>query len=481
MPKRLEKLRLENFRGATCPVEIEFDASKTATMIFGENGTGKSTIVDAIDFVCNGNLGSLETRSIGQSKIQHIPSLNTEPSQVKVSVVSNGDTWQVTLSERHPPVDKLCAQILRRNQILDVINAQPRDRYQTIKSFVEVPNVQKCEDTLREAKRITEEKLNFAIQAQQQAVCALEKYWQDEGSEGDNATEWALEQSKKSADALRSDIDSVTKVLRAIASAINERTQLASAEKEHADAETKRKEAEDALSRAIETFGESNTSTSLVQVLQDAQTYLSENQTVTACPVCGKPGVGSELLGRVTTCLESLRTIVALKQNLDEAKRASGVAAVIVRRHRASLISTVKELLRILEGCTIQKVAELKRNLEVFSKSAEGGVTPDGDVIRFSHEALTLIESYQGSLQTNYEAAQRTLNRLTAIKSYFMAVQEKDKKRIELNELFKKFLVMLDVVEGQRKQYAESILLAISSDAETMYLKVHPNENIGSI
>jgi len=481
MPKRLEKLRLENFGGATCPVLIEFDTSKTAVMIFGENGTGKSTIVDAIDFVCNGNLGSLETRSIGQSKIQHIPSLKTEPSQVKVSVVYNGDIWDATLTERQPPVDIPLAQILRRNQILDVINAQPRDRYQTIRSFVEVPNVQKCEDTLREARRITEEKLSFAIQAQQQAVDALEKYWQDEGSESENATKWASEQSKKNAGDLRSDIDSLTKVLRAMASAINERTRLANAEKEHDDAEAKREEAKEALARSVEAVGESSTSASLVQVLQDAQTYLNENQTVTECPVCGRNIAGSELLARITKCLESLRNIVALKQKLDDAKRTTAGTVAVVRKCRISLVNAMRALSHVVEDCTIQQIAGLKRSLEIFSKPAEGGADPGGDVIRFSHEALTLIESYQGSLQTDCDSAQRTLNRLTAIKNYFTMVQEKTKNRIELNELFKKLAAMLDVVEGQRKQYAESILLAMSSDVEAMYLKVHPNENIGGI
>jgi len=41
MPNRIEKLRLENFRGAACPVEIHFDTTKPAVMVFGENGTGK--------------------------------------------------------------------------------------------------------------------------------------------------------------------------------------------------------------------------------------------------------------------------------------------------------------------------------------------------------------------------------------------------------------------------------------------------------
>ena len=53
MTKRVESITLDNFKGATNKVTIDFDTSKPVVIIFGENGTGKSTIVDAIDFVCN--------------------------------------------------------------------------------------------------------------------------------------------------------------------------------------------------------------------------------------------------------------------------------------------------------------------------------------------------------------------------------------------------------------------------------------------
>jgi DNA repair exonuclease SbcCD ATPase subunit len=45
---KLLKLGIRSFRGATQPVVIDFDTDKKITMIFGENGNGKSTIADAI-------------------------------------------------------------------------------------------------------------------------------------------------------------------------------------------------------------------------------------------------------------------------------------------------------------------------------------------------------------------------------------------------------------------------------------------------
>jgi len=50
MKMPLQQLTIGGFRGATQLVEIKFE-DKPVVMIFGENGTGKTTIVDAIDFV----------------------------------------------------------------------------------------------------------------------------------------------------------------------------------------------------------------------------------------------------------------------------------------------------------------------------------------------------------------------------------------------------------------------------------------------
>ena len=63
MPKRIESITLEKFKGATNNVTIDFDTSKPVVIIFGENGSGKSTIIDAIDFVFNDSFGSIDQRS----------------------------------------------------------------------------------------------------------------------------------------------------------------------------------------------------------------------------------------------------------------------------------------------------------------------------------------------------------------------------------------------------------------------------------
>ena len=62
---KLAAVHLEGFRGATRRISVKFDPSKPVSVLFGENGTGKSSVVDAIDFACNQNFGSLVAKSLG--------------------------------------------------------------------------------------------------------------------------------------------------------------------------------------------------------------------------------------------------------------------------------------------------------------------------------------------------------------------------------------------------------------------------------
>ncbi len=94
MTRTIENILIENFKGATIPIPFEFDASKKIVVIFGESGTGKSTIVDAIDFVCNQCFGCLDQNSVGSKKHELIASLNVNSDKIKV--VLKGDVARDT-------------------------------------------------------------------------------------------------------------------------------------------------------------------------------------------------------------------------------------------------------------------------------------------------------------------------------------------------------------------------------------------------
>ena len=80
---KLTAVHLEGFRGATRRISVKFDPSKPVSVLFGENGAGKSSVVDAIDFACNQSFGSLATKSLsGERKHNHVGAITNMPKTI---------------------------------------------------------------------------------------------------------------------------------------------------------------------------------------------------------------------------------------------------------------------------------------------------------------------------------------------------------------------------------------------------------------
>jgi len=486
MAKRIEKICLEKFRGATCPVEIGFDTSKPAVMIFGENGTGKSTIVDAMDFVCNGNIGSLEDRSIGQVRGQYLPSINSDSQDLKVTISFDGKVWEAKHSRQGAsitgPNGRPTARILRRSEILNVMNAQPHERYQEIQSFLELPNIQGCEQKLRETNLNISRDLDAAARAKEQAIEALERFWKAEGSVGENHLKWAAQESKKDHGELQNTVDVLTSILMAITNAINVRNQLNTAIKNHEDAEIKRKRAEEELEKAVSEIKDDDASGPLITLLQDALQFLKGHQKTKKCPVCEHKNDVATLQERIGARLGSMHNLVKLTNNLETIKRNTSATVTISRQRQIDFINTMNILCGVVNENKNSQIAKLEVDWSKFTKAEEDGkTTTDENIVKLAHDALQIIESLQESTQSESDDVRRSLNRLNAIKGHFKTVEEKAYVASNLEKLSQTLGEMVRIVEQQRKLYVEGILDSISEEVDQMYLKVHPNENIGNI
>src|SRR5262245_66543348 len=146
MNKRIEKITLTRFRGATTTTEVVFDPRKSITFIFGENGSGKSSIVDAIDFVCNQAPGSLADRSSTRPK-EHLPAIGYKANDIMVELTCGGRAWiakfvgaKILSSDGATlPV----AHVLRRGRLLTLIDAQPVVRLKQLHNFIVVDGVER--------------------------------------------------------------------------------------------------------------------------------------------------------------------------------------------------------------------------------------------------------------------------------------------------------------------------------------------------
>ena len=215
---KIDKIRIENFRGATNPIDIEFD-DRPVTLIFGENGTGKSTIIDAMDFVCNQKLGSLDNMSIGTKGNKYTSSIGATPESVKVEVHSGGNKWTARFSGRDISISPqgTCPHvyIIRRSEITRLVTAQPNERYKELQRFVSVPLADYNEAALKKAFDQKKQEMDNCIQLAEQARYLLQQSYLAEKNDNGDYLSWAKTEAKKDVADLELKVSQLSSIITA--------------------------------------------------------------------------------------------------------------------------------------------------------------------------------------------------------------------------------------------------------------------------
>lgn len=158
MMLKIDRIEIEGFRGITRACTLPLNGK--SLLLFGENGTGKSSFVDALERLFTGKVSTLEGR-MGVSTERHGPNIHTSvPPKISVrfsegseyTLESNTELLPLTvenyLAAAHEPL-----YILRRRQILDFIESKPQDRYELLRPFLPLTEAEETETALRRASQ----------------------------------------------------------------------------------------------------------------------------------------------------------------------------------------------------------------------------------------------------------------------------------------------------------------------------------------
>jgi recombinational DNA repair ATPase RecF len=170
----IESLRVHNFRGVTGEYELEADGENAA--IVGPNGSGKSSLLEATDYLLTGTISNLQGEGMGVvHRDEVIPNVRSDGEcVVEASLkLDDGSTQEVRRSFEkrgtEPPEDELPASVnramdtaeqgqhlLTRDDLLDLILAQPQSRREVLVELLDLPDI----DERRLALQRTRRKLN---------------------------------------------------------------------------------------------------------------------------------------------------------------------------------------------------------------------------------------------------------------------------------------------------------------------------------
>ncbi|NGZ08215.1 MAG: hypothetical protein CV088_02375 [Nitrospira sp. LK70] len=479
---KITKVSMAGFRGATVPVEITFDTTKAVTLIFGENGTGKSTIADAFDFLCNGTYGSLENYHFGESPKKYVPSFKLTASGVKITLSTDSSSWVAVFGKDGPEVTPDSgypdARILRRKAILKLIDARPKDRFEELKTFIAIPNIEKSEEGLREAFKSAQKSFDESTRAYSQAKDGLENLWMKEGKPGSDAIAWAEKESSCDITKLQAQVKEIEKLESAFKLGESVFPSLDSARTAHKGAEQSLRDEEDKLKKAESEQAQQNAE--LLKLLDEARAYIEGRPTISQCPVCEQLITSADLVRRLKDRIKEMQEIRVLMEKVSTAKTTLHAKASLLDQTQKEACEKLKTLGSSIKSSTLGEITTLSVKWEDFSGLLSGAGHSESTEGQ-ARQLWKVIFPCRTLLQSRKDADQKSVNQHNAIKSYFETMKQKQAQAASLEALLKKLKAILNIVSTERKDYVEEILKNISGEVERLYAMLHPGEDIGKV
>jgi len=335
---KIKSIEIHAFRGIPF-LNLDLHDGK-GLLIQGENGTGKSSIADAIEFFFTGDISQLKGKQSVSLK-KHGTNVNFTPDDLKIEMVIKQDkntdyTIERTLksSMEYPKsleyyfnvADKRTF-ILRRSQVLKFIESSPSDRYKFIGTVLGVEKLESIELEMQRAQKylkqkikeknekITKikEKLSFCLDSQiekeKDLIPAINQLIESQGDYQIESVD-EIEDCYKKLDSLVNQ-DNIEKfnALNEISSSNETINTL------NEDIMKEFHQADSLKNEILEIHGISDLP--IIKILKNAKEILQE-MDLEKCPLCEQTILGEHLQTRIDERLETLEDLSGSKEKLKE-------------------------------------------------------------------------------------------------------------------------------------------------------------------
>lgn len=469
----LVSLSIENLRGSVTPFTLDFEKNKKLTIVYGENGTGKSTISDALDLLGNEKVGSLENRGVGAATRPYWPSVGKAHSDVKVTLTTLAGACTLSLGKTATVVDnpslKPQVAVLRRSQILNLIAAQPADRYKAISRFVDVSGVEASENTLR--KLINDKNKDFDNATARVGAnrTSIENFWEQAGKAPPDVFSWAkseVQKDQKELDQKKAAIDELVSHWDKVIPHQNRLVELGGQLKTAEAALEKAKVDLDAI-----TSDTADGYLEVLEILKAAQKHFATHSQPSVCPLCESSERAGGLVAEVNRRIEAQ----GLHSKLDAAKKAVAAQQGAVQAATQRLEDFKKDAAKdfaALESCRANGIGLAELELPAFPVPTQpeqwagwiDGNKDKRDEWKRASDACVDAKKFVETLRLSLKN-----------------LEESEAAAKELEVVLPRLRAILKIVEGERKKYTDAVLGDISTRVGDLYEVIHPGEGLNKI
>lgn len=469
----LASLQIENLRGAVSPFTLTFEKGRKLTIVYGENGTGKSTISDAFDLLGNGNVGSLDKRGVGGRTRSYWPSVGKGPGDVKVVLATSAGTCTLSLGKTSVVFDneqlKPQVAVLRRSQILNLIAAEPAERYKEISKFVDVSGVDASEETLR--KLIGDKRRDYETATTRLGAnkTTIENFWNQAGSPAPDAFTWAeleikkdrqeLDQRKSAIDDLISRWDKITPhpdKLNELSLSLGSANNALNAAENNLGALAK-----DATDDHLE----------VMDILMAAQHHFAKHPKPEVCPLCESSEKIEGLITEVNRRIEAQGTYA----KLDAAKKSVTTQREQVKRAGQRIEDFKNSALNDFSSFQ----SHYARIKEIFDLDIS--ISPVPDSAAQWTDWIDAHKEKRNDWKLAADACVDSKNFVQTLHRSLTNYEESSAAAKDLAAVLPRLEKILQVMEGARKKYTDAILGTISTRVGELYEGIHPREGLTKI
>lgn len=467
--RRISRVELKHWRGATCSHQIDFDASKQVVLIYGENGTGKSSILDGIEYALSGKLGSLEFLSLdGETRKEKYLATIGKPSKNAAVAVGIG-SLEIKASLASQGISKDAPKVfsIRRATLKKLTESTPADRYSLIAPCFEVENVRKCEEELANVVKDYERRSNDANIRTTESLTSLRDQHQLTKPQGlitdSVVTKWATDTAARDLTSDKQKKMLLDRVIQNAPAFFMRASDVVATSATLGQAQTVRK----TLDETPLLDAPSKRDQDLERVLDPGKSYLQTHRP-DQCPVCERDDAVDARITRLTERLSGLASSKSVNQ-----QRAAADTAI--RSAETQLNSNLTKLQ--------SAISALVPDLQAASDDLLSVVQGFQGVENFDTEGLTKLkvtaESKDAHIARISAKRDRIAERITLIESLGVTLKKythNKEQSTHYAETTKRLKESLKVVQDMRKAFIQSELDAISGEVASMYRALHPSE-----